>query len=87
MAACNFRGADERRSARRGIGERAVALSKDNPVNTGTLAAAYASAGRFNDAIAQAEKARELAVRRGLRDVAGLLDEMLASYRAGRRFR
>jgi Flp pilus assembly protein TadD len=69
------------------LAERAVALSKDNPVNTGTLAAAYASAGRFNEAIAQAEKARELATRRGLNDVANLLDEMLASYRAGRRFR
>jgi spermidine synthase len=69
------------------LAERAVALSQDNPVNTGTLAAAYAAAGRFNDAVAQAEKARELAMRRGLKDVAGLLDEMLAAYRAGRRFR
>lgn len=69
------------------LAERAVALSKDNPVNTGTLAAAYAAAGRFNDAVAQAEKARDLATRRGLQDVARLLDEMLASYRAGRRFR
>jgi tetratricopeptide (TPR) repeat protein len=69
------------------MAERAVALSKDNPVNTGTLAAAYASAGRFKEAIEQAERARELATRRGLNDVASLLDEMLASYRAGRRFR
>ena len=69
------------------LAERAVALSKDNPVNMGTLAAAYAVAGRFNDAVTQAEKARDLATRQGLRDVANLLEQMLASYRAGRRFR
>jgi spermidine synthase len=69
------------------LAELAVKLSIDNPVNAGTLANAYAAAGRFDDAVAQAEKARDLAVQQGNRDLADLLTEMLASYRMGRIFR
>ena len=45
-----------------GLGERACRLTNyEQPFYLGTLAAAYAEAGRFNDAIATAEKARDLA--------------------------
>jgi Flp pilus assembly protein TadD len=69
------------------LAERAVQLSQGNPVTTGTLAAAYAAAGRFEDAIAQAERARDLAHQQGNRRIADLSATMLESFRAKRPFR
>lgn len=53
----------------------------------GTLAAAYAEAGRFTDAVAMAERARDLARADKLEEVANKNGELLELYRAGRPFR
>jgi Flp pilus assembly protein TadD len=53
----------------------------------GTLAAAYAEAGRFSDAAAAAEKARDLAAAAGQKDVAEKNRELLDLYRAGKPYR
>ena len=52
-----------------------------------TLAAAYAAAGRFNDAIATAQKAMELATSAGLPQVVKQLDSRLQLYRRGQAYR
>ncbi len=76
-------------NARRAVelAERAVRLSQGDPVTMGTLSVAYAAVGRFDDAITQAEKARDIATRQNNRRVANLSTEMLEFYRAGRPFR
>jgi hypothetical protein len=50
----------------------------------GTLAAAYAEVGRFNEAIATAATAKALAVAAGEKDVAARNEELLELYRAGK---
>jgi tetratricopeptide (TPR) repeat protein len=52
----------------------------------GTLAAAYAEAGRFPDAVSSAEKARSLALAAGQKEVAQKNQELLELYRAGRAY-
>jgi len=52
-----------------------------------TLAAAYASAGRFNDAVATAQKAIDLANAAGLPQVAGQIEPRLQLYRSGLAYR
>ena len=55
------------------LGERACKITQfKEPVMIGTLAAAYAEAGRFDEAVATARKARELALAAGRQ---GLADE------------
>ena len=49
----------------------------------GTLAAAYAEAGRFQEAASSAEKARSLALAAGQKDIAQKNQELLELYRAG----
>jgi tetratricopeptide (TPR) repeat protein len=49
----------------------------------GTLAAAYAEAGRFPDAVSSAEKARGLALAAGQKEIAQKNQELLELYRAG----
>ena len=67
------------------LAERACELSeRREPVLLGTLAAAYAEAGRFGDAVKTAEKARDLAATTGLKDVAARNTELLELYRAGK---
>jgi Flp pilus assembly protein TadD len=67
------------------LAERACELSGHRePVLLGTLAAAYAEAGRFGDAVKTAEKARDLAAAAGLKDVAARNSELLDLYRAGK---
>jgi Flp pilus assembly protein TadD len=67
------------------LAERACRLTNDEqPFYLGTLAAAYAEAGRFSDAIATAEKARDLARKAGLEKVAERNEQLLELYRAGR---
>jgi hypothetical protein len=50
----------------------------------GTLAAAYAEAGRFDDAVATSEKARELALSLGQKEVADKNAEMMQLFKAGK---
>jgi tetratricopeptide (TPR) repeat protein len=49
----------------------------------GTLAAAYAEAGQFSEAIATAEKAKGLAEKAGDKDLASRTGKLLELYRAG----
>ena len=56
------------------------------PVYLGTLAAAYAEAGRFPEAVATAEKAEQLANTAGLTAVAAKIRQLLELYRAGKPF-
>jgi tetratricopeptide (TPR) repeat protein len=68
------------------VGERAVRLtSRQDPLSLDTLAAAYAEAGRFDEAAATAHEALELEARRGTVDRA--LAERLSLYTSGRTFR
>jgi len=54
------------------------------PVMVGTLAAAYAEAGRFSEAIETAQKARALAAAAGQGDVAEKNRQLLELYQSGR---
>ena len=67
------------------LGERACALTDyRKPYCIGTLAAAYAEAGQYQDAVKMAEKARALALDSGEKDLAERTQELLELYRAGR---
>jgi tetratricopeptide (TPR) repeat protein len=55
----------------------------ENPAILHTLAAAYAEAGRFNDALQSAQKAFELAKAAEQQDLVGQLDDELKLYQAG----
>jgi tetratricopeptide (TPR) repeat protein len=70
------------------IAERACKLTESKePVMIGTLAAAYAEAGRFPEAIATAEQARLLAEKNHLPEVAAKNLQLLQLYRAGQPYR
>jgi protein O-mannosyl-transferase len=70
------------------LAERACELSEHRePALLGTLAAAYAEAGRFGEAVKTAEKARDLAVAGRLKDVAAMNSELLELCRAGKPYR
>lgn len=67
------------------LAERAVTLATGNEAMLlDALAAAYASAGRFADAIAKAEQAAALARRAGTTALATEIEQRLALYRRGR---
>jgi tetratricopeptide (TPR) repeat protein len=67
------------------LAERACELTHyGKPVIIGTLAAAYAEAGRFPEAVATAEKAEQLATSAGLTAVAAKNRQLLELYRAGK---
>jgi tetratricopeptide (TPR) repeat protein len=67
------------------LAERACALTAHKePFMLGTLAAAYAEAGRFPDAVVTAEKARDLARAAKQDDIVRKNEELLALYRAGK---
>lgn len=71
-----------------GLAERACELTQHRePVLLGTLAAAYAEAGRFDDAAATAEKACTLATAAGQKEVADKNRELLELYRARKPYR
>ena len=55
-----------------------------NPVLMGTLAAAYAEAGKFKEAIEIAQRARNLAQTAGQPEVAEQNRQLLELYRSGR---
>jgi Flp pilus assembly protein TadD len=62
--------------------ERACALTqRKQPLLLGTLAAAYAEAGRFTEAVEAAQNARDLARSMGQTEVAEKNDQLLQLYR------
>jgi len=66
------------------LAERACELTHDGePLFVGTLAAAYAEAGRFPEAVTTEEKAEQLATRAGLAAMAARSRQLLELYRAG----
>jgi tetratricopeptide (TPR) repeat protein len=68
--------------------QRACALTEyKQPVFLGTLAAAYAEAGRFAEAVEAAQRACSVALQLGDSNVAARNQELLALYRAGKPFR
>ena len=67
------------------LAERACRLTQDKDATTmGTLAAAYAEAGRFIDAVAAGQKAFDLAIAAGNTRFAGVNQQLLTLYRAGK---
>jgi tetratricopeptide (TPR) repeat protein len=64
--------------------ERAAQADPDSLDGLDSLAAAYAAAGRFPEAIATAEKAARLAAAAGKLQLAKQLEDRLASYRSAR---
>ena len=67
------------------LAERACELTHyGQPLFIGTLAAAYAEAGRFPEAVTTAEKAEQLATSAGLTGVAVKNRQLLELYRAGK---
>ncbi len=69
------------------LAERACVLTHNNQaIKVGTLAAAYAEAGRFDDAVTTAQKAHDLAVAQGKNDVAARNLELLPLYRSHRAY-
>lgn len=70
------------------LAERLVALTHEDDASAlDTLAAAYAAAGKYDQAQAAAEAARERARRDGQRRLAADIDARLARYREGRPYR
>ncbi|MGH7940304.1 MAG: tetratricopeptide repeat protein [Limisphaerales bacterium] len=61
---------------------RLTGFKQSGPVNT--LAAAYAEAGRFTDAVTTAEMAARLATKAGDAQSAATIQKLLAQYQAGR---
>ena len=70
------------------LGERACELTRfKRPLMVGTLAAAYAEAGRFAEAVATARQAGALAAESGDGALAAKNQALLELYRAGRPYR
>ena len=65
---------------------RAIRLSGDVPSMLDTLAAAYAEAGRFPEALAAARQALDVAARQNDQALAGVLRARIALYQAGKPF-
>jgi Tfp pilus assembly protein PilF len=69
------------------LAERACELTHyHKAICMGTLAAAYAEAGKFELAAAMAERARARALENGNKEVAARNEELLALYKAGRAY-
>jgi tetratricopeptide (TPR) repeat protein len=67
------------------LAEHACELTQyGNPLLLGTLAAAYAEAGRFPEAVTMAEKAEQLAITAGAKKLAGQERQLLELYRASK---
>jgi tetratricopeptide (TPR) repeat protein len=58
-----------------------------NPSFLGTLAAAYAEAGRFGDAVKTIQEARALSKASGANDLLAIQTQMLEQFRAGKPYR
>ena len=65
------------------LAERAAQLTGDAPATLDTLAAAYARAGRSNDAVQTATRARDAARDAGDTALADEISRRLARYRSG----
>ncbi|MCX6922235.1 MAG: tetratricopeptide repeat protein [Verrucomicrobia bacterium] len=66
------------------LAERACQLTQfKEPMLIGTLAAAYAQAGRFEDAVKTAEKAKDLATATGQKELAERNRQLIELYRTG----
>jgi hypothetical protein len=65
-------------------GERAAALKDEDPAVRDTLAAAYAAAGRFDEAVATANLAARRAREEGQPELARAIEERRDFYRRGR---
>ena len=69
------------------LAQRACELTGNaQPALLGTLAAAYAEAGQFKDAVEAGTKARDLATSHGLKQIAANNEELLKLYRANQPF-
>lgn len=69
------------------LAEKACAISKEKePLLIGTLAAAYAEAGRFAEAFETAKKARDLALASGQKQTAEANERLLKLYESGRAY-
>ena len=63
------------------LAQQACALTRyQRPIIVGTLAAAYAEAGRFDEAIATAQRARDLALTAGQKELADQNQQLLELY-------
>ena len=69
------------------LARRAVELTPDNPEILDTLAAAYAEAGRFPEAVETARKALDLAARQKKLELVDALKTELLLYKSGTPFR
>jgi len=70
------------------LAERACALTgRKRVLYLGTLAAAYAEAGKFPEAVATAQEARDLAAATGQKELAALNEKLRQLYQAGKPFR
>jgi tetratricopeptide (TPR) repeat protein len=70
------------------LAERACELTRfQEPVIVGTLAAAYAEAGRFDDAATTARKARQLALAAGQQELAGKNQKLVEFFTARQPYR
>ena len=70
------------------LAERACELTHyDTTICVGTLAAAYAEAGRFDEALATAQKAVALAQQNGEKDLLQKNQELLAQYQKHQPYR
>ena len=66
------------------LAERACQLTQNQAAPlVGILAAAYAEAGRFSNAVVAAEKARALALAQGQKDVASRTEQLMKLYESG----
>jgi tetratricopeptide (TPR) repeat protein len=69
------------------LAERACQLTQQNDAESiTTLALAYAEAGRFDDAVVTARKARAVALAQGQTEVAARNEQLLELYKSGRAF-
>jgi tetratricopeptide (TPR) repeat protein len=69
------------------LAERACQLTQyQEAFLIGTLAAAYAEAGRFNDAVATAQKARMVALAKGQKEIAAANERWEELYKSGHAF-
>ena len=67
------------------LAQRACELTHyGEPLFLATLAAAYAEAGRFPEAVTMADKAEQLATTAGSKELAGKIQQLLELYRAGK---
>ncbi|MGA3284790.1 MAG: tetratricopeptide repeat protein [Verrucomicrobiota bacterium] len=70
------------------LAEHACKLTKNqNAFFIGTLAAAYAEAGRFHDAAATAQKAHDVALAQGQKEIAADNERLIELFKSGQAFR